>query len=471
MAGSFGAALEAIAVPTDHLGKPSFYLGRTHITFLAKKGSDEILLTIPRNLSDDWFDKLLQQLNRWGQLPCMANKQLLHNAVAICDSYGNPHLCSLLLEPHSLTLHNFIRINHSASRRGLIRGAMESLWSAMQQIIATNSTIDINSTRHLGFDHLGRLNILLYPPKNDSIRCNTVQSFVLGAVMLFVGASDIEAYKLLYKELAATHKLTRTLRTIISVAEHYGIESLAALCKVALQQASFDSCAEALSRLSFEPFRPLPLLNNMLANHLQPQVTTSPLDNPTSEDCVVAPSTFDEICPPSELICRAYKEGFWYYLTTESHLIPTERPLLAAFDFYEGRAVVRTKRGYGVINRQGKWVMPDRWDDIAWHGPENIITAASDNLWHIYNRSGRQLSVVGAEWMGDASEGFIVARRGNKFAYYSTSGTQLTDYIYSQAHSFNQGVALVEHRGKHYYIDTSFHQLSAAQQEQLFANK
>ena len=181
------------------------------------------------------------------------------------------------------------------------------------------------------------------------------------------------------------------------------------------------------------------------------------------------PELFDEVCPPSEMICRAYRGGYWYYITLDNRVIPTERPLLAAFDFYEGRAVVRTERGYGLIDNSGKWIMRDRWSDMAWHGSENIATASADGIWHIYNRSGQQLSTIGAEWMGDAGEGFVVGRRGSKYAYYSTSGKLLGDFIYDQAGSFNDGVALVERRGSRYYIDTTLHKLSAHEQEKVLA--
>ena len=45
----------------------------------------------------------------------------------------------------------------------------------------------------------------------------------------------------------------------------------------------------------------------------------------------------------------------------------------------------------------------------------------------------------------------------------------LTDFAYDEAHAFCEGVALVERRGQRYYIDTTLHKLSAAQQEQILS--
>jgi hypothetical protein len=69
--------------------------------------------------------------------------------------------------------------------------------------------------------------------------------------------------------------------------------------------------------------------------------------------------------------------------------------------------------------------------------------------------------------LGDASEGFVIGRRGRKYAFYSTDGRLLTDFAYDEAHTFCGGVALVERRGQRYYIDTSLHKLSAREQEKV----
>jgi hypothetical protein len=98
---------------------------------------------------------------------------------------------------------------------------------------------------------------------------------------------------------------------------------------------------------------------------------------------------------------------------------------------------------------------------MAWYGDENVVVAADQRgRWHIYDRMGRQLSTVACDWMGDASEGFVVARKGNFFAYFDTAGKRHTDFIYDEAFSFSGGRALVRRKGGPYFhIDTSFHRI------------
>lgn len=78
--------------------------------------------------------------------------------------------------------------------------------------------------------------------------------------------------------------------------------------------------------------------------------------------------------------------------------------------------------------------------------------------WHIYDRMGHQISAMSADWMGDAAEGYVVARRGDKYCYYSINGARCTDFIYDEAYAFQDGKALVCYKGHHYYIDTTGHQ-------------
>lgn len=122
--------------------------------------------------------------------------------------------------------------------------------------------------------------------------------------------------------------------------------------------------------------------------------------------------------------------------------------------------MIRTPRGYGLVDSSGRVVMNDVWEQLAWYGDENVCVGA-DNLgrWHIYDRMGRQLSTVGCDFMGDASEGFVVARRGERYGYISTDGKRHTDFIYDEAYSFSEGRALVKRNNNYFHIDTSFHRV------------
>ena len=460
-------ALEGLVVPLDQRHKPTFYVGQGHISFEVKLKDTPHLLTIPFGVVSP--SEIQALLDKYGHISAMSAKRFVTNALHITAPNGTAHPCHALVEPLHTPLHQFVRQNHSPQRRQLLRNAIGHIAQAIEEFYTQELDNIPLSHSELQFGPKGELFITHHPLATHGHYFTEFQTLASAAIQLFVGASDIEAYKLLSAIPDTPKEIALRLRNLTAAAEHYNIAPLATLAQLILHKGSPHAFAEAVAALGLEPFRPMPLLTQLLSARWSAQVTTAPHDHKPFEPAKVDPTTFEEVCPPCEFIRRAFKGGYWYFINADNILIPTEQPLLAAFDFYEGRAVVRTARGYGLINRSGGWAMRDRWDDMAWFGPENIAVAASDGVWYIYDRSGRQLSTIAAEWLGDASEGFVIGRRGLKYAFYSTDGRLLTDFAYDQAHAFFGGVALVERRGQRYYIDTTLHKLSAAQQEQILS--
>ena len=232
----------------------------------------------------------------------------------------------------------------------------------------------------------------------------------------------------------------------------------------------------AIAGLSCEPFRPLPLLENLLAqaaqlgaNHcLVPVEEVRRLVVPDRIDL----KTCEFVGAPADTYIRFCKSGLWGFASHRGDIIHIDRPLTYATDFYEGLAVVRTESGFGVVNTLGEWVMADRWADIVWHGEENVIAATEDGTtWHLYNRMGHQISYYATQGFGTPSEGYIVAQHNGKFGYYTTDGVKRTDFIYEQAGSFHNGYALVRYNGNTYHIDTTFHRITSLQELLLAEGK
>lgn len=458
-------ALKGLTVPLDHLGKPTFYAGRGYLSFEVELNGTPHLLTLP--LERIVPTEVLATLERFGAISSLADKRFVPDALLVAAPDGSLHPCHALVEPRHTPLHSFVRQNHSAARRQLLRNAIESIAQALAELYTNGLGGRPLSHNELQFGPKGELHIAIYPLAAHGHNLSDFQTLASAAILLFVGASEIEAYKLLTTPPTSPKDVALRLRNLTAAAEHYNIAPLATLATLLLHRGSPHAFAEAVAMLAREPFRPMPLLTRLLSARTGASVSATPIEPQPFEPAKVDPTTFEEVCPPCEFIRRAFKGGYWYYLNADNTLIPTERPLLAAFDFYEGRAVVRTERGYGLIDRRGHWAMRDKWDDMAWFGPENIAVAASEGVWYIYDRQGRQLSTMAAEWLGDASEGFVIGRRGRKYAFYSTNGRLLTDFAYDEAHAFCEGVALVERRGQRYYIDTTFHKLSAREQEKV----
>lgn len=388
-----------------------------------------------------------------------AEAEYLPEALIVFDNLSRAHSCEALLQEAHTPLEEFVRLNCSARHRSHLRMAIESVASAMTKPI-NHGSLD---RFRICFDAHCNLRLMDYPIV-DTLRRSDHSALGRAALLLFVAASDLKGYRAL---IDSPHNSPceeqRRLRCLLSAAEHHGSTRLAALCSALLAGASHNEIATAVAHLAHERFAPLGLLYPLLTSR-QPHQFYHLEGTPTLEEEELVRLDFalcERVEPAGDQMVRYLSGDHWGYAHQDGEIIRIEREVIAAYDFEEGRAVIRTPRGYGLVDTSGRLVMNDVWEQLCWYGGENVAVAADDTgRWHLYDRMGRQLSAVACDWLGDASEGFVVARRGGRFGYYSTDGERHTDFIYDEAFSFSGGRALVRRKGGPYFhIDTSFHRV------------
>lgn len=388
-----------------------------------------------------------------------APAEYISDALVVYDSLGVAHTLSALLQEAHTPLIDFIRRNCSTKRRGHLRTALESIYQRVKEGFTTHGSL---TSKRIEFDEGGELYILDYPIIPEAQHSDTT-ALAKAALMLYIGASDIDSFKaLIALPTGDATELTRRLRCILSAAEHHGSTRLATLCRAVLNNATDGELLAAIGALCNERFAPLEILCPLLTSRSpEGPVAIAKQTLPPDEVVWVDFALCDRVEMASDNIVR-YKQGdHWGYAYTDGQKIIIEREIIAAYDFEEGRAVIRTPRGYGLVDSSGRVVMNDVWEQLAWYGDENVCVGGdTQGRWYIYDRMGRQLSTVGCDFMGDASEGFVVARRGGRYGYFSTDGKRHTDFIYDEAYSFSGGRALVRRKGGPYFhIDTSFHRV------------
>ena len=118
-------ALKGLAVPLDHLGKPTFYAGRGYLSFEVELNGTPHLLTLP--LEKIVPTEVQATLERFGAISSLADKRFVPDALYVAAPDGSLHPCHALVEPRHIPLHSFVRQNHSATRRQLLRNAIESI--------------------------------------------------------------------------------------------------------------------------------------------------------------------------------------------------------------------------------------------------------------------------------------------------------------------------------------------------------
>lgn len=215
-----------------------------------------------------------------------------------------------------------------------------------------------------------------------------------------------------------------------------------------------------LDALSLMPFRPMPLLEELLAIRTPDIQSDTPRPLPPRRTPVAAengPERLDAaacdcLAQAADTMIRYCKEGMWGFADTELHPL-TEPIFLSAGDFCEGRAAVETPEGCGLIDRSGAYVMEPRFEALEWYGEWNAVAACLDGEWNLYDRCGRRLTACGYDWMAAPEEGTVLVRRGGRFGFIDTAGHPLTTLRYDEAFSFRDGRALVRTDGDCYVID------------------
>lgn len=449
--------------PTEH----NYTIGCQWINFTLMGNGEKWRLTIPLGGTFERSEREIVARCRTTQhLTRFAEARYIRSAVVVFDSEGTPHTLPALLQRHSEPLDEFIRLNCSIKHRTCLRRALESTALTAKRLLSEGLNDYHISRRSIGFDKECRLVLSDYPIVTGG--GSAVHQLCSAALFLYIAGCQMDAYKLLSERSKTTAESQRRLRAILATGEHYAIRPLVRIVESLLHEGSVEELATLLGDIAAEPFRPLPLLTGLLSDTTS-QPTTPDIVN--SQDITPLPmvdfALCEEVLPAGiEGVVRYRLRGLWGYAHTNGDRLLVERILLFADEFLAGRAVIKTPRGYGLINTEGRVVMNDVWEDLCWHPRENVVTAA-DNLgkWHIYDSCGRQLSSVACDWMGCVSEGFVVARKGRKFGYYSTSGQKLTDFIYDEAFGFAGDVALVCFKGSYYHIDTTFHRLAPHEEE------
>ena len=465
--------LSGIIVPTPHRGKPQFWPTELGVVVEATQRGRDVWITLLPDIFAYQCEEIALRIPQTHTFEPLTPAQLFPNAMQVYESDGRTHSCCVMIQDRFLPIDDFIRRNISNRERQFLRNALHSIALNINSFCDGHLKHGAISSSNVGFDNNGALRIADYPIGELKAERNDLKALTQCAIHLFIAACSKEVHALFTSDQLRHIPFEKRVEYIVSAAQHHGVDSLATAALLCVGTHDVESYRSTIKALASEPFRPLPLLYNLLA-----QYAKLPTDNPTiATEEEVTPNridfnTCDFVAPPSDTYIRYHKGDSWGYANYCGDIINIGKRLIYATDFYESLAVVRTERGYGVINTAGEWVMEDRWADIVWHGEENIITATEDGtIWHIYNRRGHQISYYGCHGFGTPSEGYIVARWKEKFGYYTTEGEKVVDFIYEQAGMFHKGFALVRYNGRTYHIDTTFHRIGSVQEQLLAEGK
>lgn len=276
----------------------------------------------------------------------------------------------------------------------------------------------------------------------------------LGALTaaVYIAACQPELYaELVHDKIMKTGGLAKLARLIADIMGDEDAAELNGLLAMIISGDGTDNdlCA-AIARLADAKPRPYAALENIAA-HLR--------GNAAGGDGMVNGAAGRErkyrfIGPMHDMVMRAFDGSAWRYIDkTGAAAVPGT--FAGATDFAEGRAVVETAEGYGLIDLAGRFVIPPRYDDIEWDSVNNVAIVTAEGLSGLYSREGELLTGLIYDQILAGSEGLFPVRQGGKFGYLRRDGVMAIRPQYDDAFGFRGGVARVGTGNREFLIDTA----------------
>ena len=121
--------------------------------------------------------------------------------------------------------------------------------------------------------------------------------------------------------------------------------------------------------------------------------------------------------------------------------------------FHEGRAEVETESGAGLIDKEGRFILPPVYEEVCWDDYNNRIYVEEQGKWSMLYRDGSPVNQETFDWMGECCEGLILVMRNRKHGFITLDGKIAIPLQYDDASSFSEGVAEVMLNGERFCID------------------
>ncbi|MDR2891378.1 MAG: WG repeat-containing protein [Alistipes sp.] len=144
--------------------------------------------------------------------------------------------------------------------------------------------------------------------------------------------------------------------------------------------------------------------------------------------------------------------GGWMYVDGRGQAV-IDAVYRAASPFRGERAEVETRLGKGLIDPSGRTVLEPVYEELVWDDYWGVAAAMREGMWFLHDRGGVRLTEEGYDWLGECSEGMLLAERGGRCGFVDVTGRLAIPCAYDEASSFAEGLALVSVGGESFFID------------------
>ena len=370
----------------------------------------------------------------------------LEGEMLVFDTADKPVWVDVVLQekPGGQRLDHYLKEIAGKGDRKTIHAMMDEL-SGMAEWLTANDFSHRNiCSRHIYVTPGKGLKLVNYIHGSRKRSHDDLLSLGALSAALYIASCQPELYSEIIHDkilkISGLRKLTAMIADIMSQENADELKELIALLSAGNETPGEDLC-HAIRRMASTRPRSYKALENIVAQ----------LRSNNAKDSVDH-GKYNFIGPMQDMVMRVFDGTEWFYIDRYGNrAFPGS--FVSATDFSEGRAVVETKKGYGLIDLNGKFVIEPRYDDIDWDSINNVAIVTADGQSGLYSREGQQHTGLIYDQILAGSEGLFPARRNGKYSFIRRDGLMMIRPQFDDAYSFSNGFARVRVGNHEFLID------------------
>lgn len=123
-----------------------------------------------------------------------------------------------------------------------------------------------------------------------------------------------------------------------------------------------------------------------------------------------------------------------------------------AYPFSNGVAIVEKDSKWGIVDKNGDYVVPCKYDNIAPSIKDGVVPFRINNKYGIVSISGREL-ITAYDAINVFSEGLAWVEKDGKRGYIDKEGCEIIPLLFDECSDFSEGLAVVKENGLYGFID------------------
>lgn len=331
-------------------------------------------------------------------------------------------------------------------------GDREAIWSLLVELADVAEWLSVNDfshnnicTRNLYASPGGGLVLSNYSRGARTRSHTDLVSLGVLAAALYIAACQPELYHVMIHEKAlkitGLRKLMTDIAEVMNDSDAEELKDLLAHLKIDGGAAAKDLCRSIRKLASARPQSYAALEN--IASQLRNRHEKA--DSPNREK-------YTFIGKMHDMVMRAFDGSKWFYIDKRGGAaIPGY--FVSACDFSEGRAVVETDEGYGMIDLNGRFVIEPHCDDVEWDSTNNVAIVTVNGQSGLYSREGESLTGLIYDQILAGCEGLFSVRKNGKYGFIRRDGVMVIRPHFDDAFGFRNGAARVRTLNREYLID------------------